>query len=47
MVPSFLSAVDVWIESICAKMQSLKGIEVKWSKEMSSNQGFQIPSVSK
>ena len=40
-----LETVDVWIESICTHMQSVTEIEINWSKETTSNQCFQIPSV--
>ena len=43
----FWMAVGVWIEWICANMQSVTEIEVKWSKKMRSNPCFQIPSVFK
>ena len=39
--------VDVWIESVCASMQSVTEIEVKWSKNRRSNQCFQILSILK
>ena len=42
-----VAAVDVWIESNCANMQSVAEIEVKHSKKMRSNQSFRIPSVFK
>ena len=40
-------AVDVWIESLCANMQPVTEIEVKWLKKMRSNQCFRKPSVFK
>ena len=48
LVSSYLTkAVHVWIEQICANMQYVTEIEVKWQKKTRLNQCLQKPSIFK